>query len=162
MNKKRQEQEEGDDGGDDDWALESKQSEDSSPAVADTLHTQAADVEEWKDGEEDGLIEAIKLSVQQMIMGNLRMSQAHTLLVTYLENILKHPKQLKYRQIRLSNEKFRKVWAARGTKELLAAVGFKEQTDSIELPTLSEERKKLLRVALAELKGMQDYSFWVD
>ena len=96
-------------------------------------------------------------------------SAPHKLLITYLENILKHPKQLRYRQLKLSNAHFEKVWhsgqagGGAGARSLLCAVGFKEHPgDFVELAPLTDSRKRLVRIALAELKGMQDYAFWVD
>ena len=113
----------------------------------------------------------IQRAVQKLSMDGARFGKVHRLLVKYLENVLSNPDKLKYRRIRVGNERFAMVWQVAPCQSLLRAVGFREVVDvgssapsstNVLLDPLTDSRRVLLRKALGQLKSMKDYVFWVE
>ena len=117
----------------------------------------------------------IRRAVQKLSMDGARFGKVHRLLVKYLENVISNPDELKYRRIRVGNERFAMVWEVAPCQSLLRAVGFREVADSdasteasesggtnVVLDPLTDSRRALLRKALGQLKSMKDYEFWVE
>ena len=68
--------------------------------------------------------------------------EAGEILLKLIGNVLRDPHNIKYRSIRLSNPKIeKKLLAATGAFEILFAVGFEEDTDSLLLPLDSSPTK---------------------
>merc|ERR1719334_1610384 len=62
-------------------------------------------------------------------------TEAVNILVKLLTNVVNHPGELKYRQVRLGNKTIEeKLLPANGAFEILFSVGFEESSDSLVLP----------------------------
>ena len=87
---------------------------------------------------------AIDTSAVKMLEDNEPhvISEAGEILLKLIGNVLRDPHNIKYRSIRLSNPKIeKKLLAATGAFEILFAVGFEEDTDSLLLPLDSSSTK---------------------
>ncbi|XP_063239310.1 UBX domain-containing protein 6 [Bacillus rossius redtenbacheri] len=90
-------------------------------------------------GEERGL--AAALIIHTLNRSKEKVEQCVETLCKYLENIVQHPEEEKYRRIRESNRVFQeRVAGVEGARDLLLAAGFREQT----LPHRDGEEKFLV------------------
>lgn len=77
---------------------------------------------------------------------------AVVILLKYIDNILAHPEDPKYRSIRLENKAFKaKVMPAHGSLDCMKAMGFEQDPDYIVLPRNADlQNLKAMRQSLSE------------
>ncbi|CAM9808436.1 unnamed protein product [Pylaiella littoralis] len=74
--------------------------------------------------------------------------------IRYLENIILHPNDLKYRKIKKGNRKFSsEVWLQPGVRRTFIAIGFREEREEdgtavVLLDPLTDERRRLAECSL--------------
>ncbi|XP_061443870.1 peptide-N(4)-(N-acetyl-beta-glucosaminyl)asparagine amidase isoform X3 [Rhineura floridana] len=79
--------------------------------------------------------------------------EASRLLLTYADNIIRHPNEEKYRSIRIGNQAFStRLLPVRGAVECLFEMGFEETTESVFLKTL---QSNFLHVMIYENPSLQ-------
>ena len=84
---------------------------------------------------------ALRSAIEMLVknnesVGNNKVRVGCQLLYLYAVNVATHPRVPRYRKIFTSNESFQKVSTLKGGKELLLAVGFEENNNTLEwLPT---------------------------
>ncbi|CAM9872731.1 unnamed protein product, partial [Ectocarpus fasciculatus] len=77
-------------------------------------------------------VEADLSEVQRCVALSRRQGEDATVGVKYLQNVLKHPGDVKYRTLKTSNKKFyTEVWLNSGMRGLFLALGFRKRGGGI-------------------------------